>query len=53
MKDPKSGVNAIWLACFYGNGEIMSLLAEAGADLFATNKKKINIMHLAVYNDNK
>jgi ankyrin repeat protein len=49
MRDPRSGVNAIWLACLYGHGDVINLLAKANADIFSTNNRKINMMHLAVY----
>ena len=48
-KDPYSGVSAFWLACLYGHGKIMSILAEEGADVYVINKFKINVLHLAVY----
>ena len=47
--DPYSGVNSFWLACLYGHGKIMKILAEQGADIFITNRQKINVLHLAVY----
>jgi ankyrin repeat protein len=35
----KNGVNAFWLAASFGHGKIMSLLAEAGSDIFVVHKK--------------
>ena len=46
--DHQSGVSSFWLACLYGYGEIMILLAEEGADIYVTNKSCINVMHLAI-----
>ena len=46
--DNNSGVNAFWLACLYGHGNIMSMLAEAGADIYVTNHRKVNVLHLAI-----
>jgi ankyrin repeat protein len=42
------GVNAFWLACLLGHGNIMSILAERGIDIFCTNSQKTNALHLAV-----
>ena len=47
-RDEKEGVNAFWLAAFYGHGEIMSILAKHGIDLL--NRHKItqsNALHIA------
>ena len=46
--DPQTGVNAFWLACLYGHGDIMKILAEAGADIYITNRRNINVLHLAI-----
>ena len=42
------GVNAFWIACLYGHGNIMRTFAERGIDIFCTNQYKINALHLAV-----
>lgn len=42
------GVNAFWVACMYGHGGAMRILAEAGIYLFCTNQNKVNALHLAV-----
>jgi ankyrin repeat protein len=42
------GVNAFWIACMYGHGVAMGLLAEAGIYLFCTNRNNVNALHLAV-----
>lgn len=47
----ESGVNAFWIACMYGHGEVMNLLAEAGIDIMCANKHGINVLHLAVKQD--
>jgi len=31
--DEKTGVNSFWLAAFFGHGQVMTLLAEAGIDI--------------------
>ena len=46
--DSNSGVNAFWLACLYGHGNIMRMLAEAGTDIYVTNHRKVNVLHLAI-----
>ena len=38
-EDEKSGINAFWLAAFYGRGECLSLLANAGANIFCKHKE--------------
>lgn len=46
--DLESGINSFWLACLYGQGEIMSLLADSGIDIFVSNRNKLNVLHLAI-----
>ena len=53
VTDDLTGVNAFWLACFYGHGLIMKELANAGADVFNVNKEGINVLHLSIYMNNK
>ena len=48
IADEHTGVTSFWLACLYGHGDIMSLLAENGADIYNTDKNSINVMHLAI-----
>ena len=46
--DEKEGVNAFWLAAFYGHGHVMSILAKHGIDVL--NRHKItqsNALHIA------
>ena len=50
-KDEYSGISSIWLACLYGQGDIVSMLADAGADIFVSNRNKMDLLHLAVYNN--
>ena len=46
--EKNTGVNAFWLATFYGHGEIMSLLAEAGIDIMIKHNKTLNnALHVA------
>ena len=47
VKD-SSGINAFWVACFYGHGSVMSLLANKGIDVLASNETGTNALHLAV-----
>ena len=49
MRDPMTGVNALWLASYYDQAEIMRVLAKNGGDMSVTNKQGINVMHIAVY----
>ena len=48
-RDAYTGVNAFWLASYYGRGNIMRELANAGIDIYNSNKSKINVFHLAIY----
>ena len=47
VKD-ETGVNAFWLACKYGHGQLMKYLAEQGIDVLVTNEQSVNALHLAV-----
>ena len=50
VADPETGINSFWIACLYGHGSIMKMLAETpGCDILVTNKEGINVLHLAVY----
>lgn len=47
--DNKTATNAFWVACFYGRGECVSLLANAGVNLFNKHKEtKSNGLHVAI-----
>ena len=48
-RDAYTGINAFWLACYYGRGGIMRELANAGIDIYNCNKQKVNVFHLAIY----
>ena len=46
--EKNTGVNSFWLAAFYGHGEIMNMLAEAGIDIMNRHKKTLNnVLHTA------
>lgn len=47
----EQGVTAFWIACMYGHGQVMQLLAEAGANVLVVNKRQVNVLHLAVSRD--
>jgi hypothetical protein len=36
-QDPFTGVSSFWLACLYGHGSIMKIIAENGADIYIVN----------------
>ena len=46
------GINAFWIAAFYGHPEIMRLLIARGADIFARNHNGSNALHIAVKKNN-
>lgn len=49
VTEPETGVNAFWLAAFYGHGQVMKVLAEKGIDIFNVNKVTgSNVLHIAV-----
>jgi ankyrin repeat protein len=41
------GVNSFWIACKFGHGAAMKVLAENGIDIFNTDDKGNNALHLA------
>jgi hypothetical protein len=46
--DPDTGVNSFWLAAFFGNGEVMSILGKQGIDILSHHKEtKSNALHVA------
>lgn len=48
MKNPHNGCNAFWFACYYGRGECISLLAEAGIDILNVHRPSLaNALHIA------
>jgi ankyrin repeat protein len=48
----EDGTNCFWLASYYGYGEIMKLLAEAGADVLNFDKDGNNALHTACKKNN-
>jgi ankyrin repeat protein len=47
--DSKTGTNAFWIACFYGRGECVGLLANAGIDIFNKHSEtNSNGLHVAI-----
>lgn len=47
MRD-KNGVNAFWIACWFGNVDIMRLLIANKCDPNVTNENGSNALHIAV-----
>lgn len=47
QKLDKEGLNAFWIACRYGHGSVMRILAEHGIDIFCRDKHGFNVLHLA------
>jgi ankyrin repeat protein len=39
VADEETGVNAFWMAAFYGRGEAASLLATKGIDILSKHKE--------------
>ena len=49
LRDRKTGVNAFWLAAFYGRGNCLRILAEAGSDIMVKHKiSGANAVHIAI-----
>lgn len=46
-----NGLNSFYIACRYGHGKVMKVLAEKGADIFCTDKKGYGALHLAAKYD--
>jgi len=47
--DNQTGTNAFWVACFYGRGECVGLLANAGVDIFNKHSEtSSNGLHVAI-----
>ena len=49
MKD-RNGVNAFWLAAWFGHIDIMRLLGAAQVDVLAANQNGSNALHVSVKN---
>ena len=46
--NPHNGCNAFWFASYYGRGECLTILAEAGIDIFNVHRpSKANALHIA------
>ena len=47
--DKETGTNAFWIAAYYGRGECVSFLANAGANiLIKHNESQSNALHVAI-----
>ena len=46
-KKDAEGLNAFWVACRYGHGDVMRVLAEKDIDILNTDKKGFNVLHIA------
>ena len=51
-KQDRYGVNAFWIAAFYGKIDFMETLRTHGADIYATNQNGSNALHIAVKRKN-
>jgi ankyrin repeat protein len=52
-KSDSFGVNAFWIAAFYGHVPIMLRLMEKGADIYSKNHNGSNVLHIAVKKNNE
>ena len=41
------GFTALHFAAYHGNPRIIELLVDSGANVYATNKQEINMLHVA------
>jgi len=48
----KFGVNAFWIAAFYGHVSTMQVLRHSEVDMYACNQNGSNALHMAVKRDN-
>ena len=46
-KKDGDGVNAFWIACRFGHGNVMRVLAEAEIDVMNKDLKGYNVLHVA------
>ena len=48
-QDPELGINSFWLAAYFGQGDIMQILAEEGIEVLNHHKHTLsNALHVAV-----
>ena len=52
-KRDKFGVNAFWIAAFYGHVKTLELLAKTEIDKYAMNQNGSNALHMAVKRNNR
>ena len=51
-KTDEDGLNAFWIAARCGNGDVLRVLAEHGIDIYNTDRRGNNALHLsAKYED--
>mgnify|MGYP001078576466 CR=1 FL=1 len=50
--DAATGTNSFWYSSVYGFGDVMKLLAEAGADVLNCDHDGNNALHMACKNGN-
>jgi len=46
-KQDEHGLNSFWIAAKHGHGDIMRVLAEHGIEIYNTDKKGNNALHLS------
>lgn len=46
-KKDAEGLNAFWIACRYGHGNVMRVLAERDIDILNSCPKGYNVLHVA------
>ena len=46
-KKDELGLNSFWIAAKYGHGDIMRVLAEHGIEIYNTDSKGNNVLHLS------
>ena len=50
-KQDENGLNSFWIAARYGHGDIMRVLAEHGIDIYNTDRRGNNALHLSAKYD--
>ena len=51
-KTDSFGVNAFWIAAFYGHLNVMKRLMSKGADIYSRNHNGSNVLHIATKKNN-